>query len=137
MLFTDDHQSFRQSGGARLQREVVPHRDGWEEAELFPAHTVFKALGAAGLLGLEYDPKYGGQGADHSFTVILGEELGRMGCAGVAMAVTVQTDMATPSLHRFGSEQQKEQFLAPTLRGELVASIAVTEPDAGSDVAGL
>jgi citronellyl-CoA dehydrogenase len=69
--------------------------------------------------------------------VVLGEELGRMGCAGVAMAITVQTDMATPSLHRFGSPELKERYLAPALRGEMIASIAVTEPDAGSDVAGL
>jgi citronellyl-CoA dehydrogenase len=137
MLFTEDHHAFRQSVRGTLQREVVPHADEWEEAETFPAHTVFKALGTAGLLGLEYDPAYGGQGADHSFTVILGEELGRMGCAGVAMAVTVQTDMATPSLHRFGTDEQKQRYLAPALRGEMVASIAVTEPDAGSDVAAI
>ncbi len=137
MLFTEDHEAFRQSVRGVLAREVVPHVDEWEAAEIFPAHTVFKALGTAGFLGLEYDPAYGGQGADHSYTVVLGEELGRMGCAGVAMAVTVQTDMATPSLHRFGSHELKQRYLAPALRGEMVASIAVTEPDAGSDVAGL
>jgi citronellyl-CoA dehydrogenase len=137
MLFTEDHEAFRQSVRGVLAREIVPHVDEWEAAETFPAHTVFKALGSAGFLGLEYDPAYGGQGADHSYTVILGEELGRMGCAGVAMAVTVQTDMATPSLHRYGSHELKQRYLAPALLGEMVASIAVTEPDAGSDVAGL
>ena len=103
----------------------------------FPAHELFKALGTAGLLGLEYDPAYGGQGADHSYTVVLGEELGRMGCAGVAMAIAVQNDMATPSLHSHGSHELKQRYLAPALRGEMVAAIAVTEPDAGSDVAGI
>lgn len=137
MLFTDDHEEFRQSVRGVLEREVVPHVEEWEEAEIFPAHQLFKALGAAGLFGLEYDPEYGGQGADHSYTVILGEELGRMGCAGVAMAVTVQTDMATPSLHRFGSPQLKKRYLEPALRGDMVTSIAVTEPDAGSDVASI
>ena len=137
MLFTEDHEAFRQSVRGLLAREVTPHADEWEEAETFPAHQLFKALGSAGLFGLEYDPAFGGQGADHSYTVVLGEELGRMGCAGVAMAVTVQTDMATPSLHRFGSRELKERYLAPALRGEMIASIAVTEPDAGSDVAGL
>ncbi|HET9075852.1 MAG TPA: acyl-CoA dehydrogenase family protein [Acidimicrobiales bacterium] len=137
MLFSDDHAAFRQSVRGVLEREVTPHADEWEEAGSFPAHTVFKALGSAGLLGLEYDPAYGGQGADHSYTVILGEEMGRMGCAGVAMAVSVQTDMATPSLHRFGTDELKQRFLAPALRGESVASIAVTEPDAGSDVAAI
>ena len=120
-----------------LEREVVPHISEWEEAEAFPAHRLFKALGAARLLGLEYEPAYGGQGADHSYTVILGEELGRMGCAGVAMAITVQTDMATPSLHRHGGHELKQRYLAPALRGEMVAAIAVTEADAGSDVAGI
>jgi citronellyl-CoA dehydrogenase len=120
-----------------LEREVVPHVEEWEEAEAFPAHRLFKALGAAGLLGLEYEPAYGGQGADHSYTVVLGEELGRMGCAGVAMAIAVQTDMATPSLHRHGSHELKLRYLAPAVRGEMVAAIAVTEPDAGSDVAGI
>jgi len=137
LLFTEDHEAFRQSVRGVLEREVVPHTEEWEEAEIFPAHQLFKALGAAGLFGLEYDPAYGGQGADHSYTVVLGEELGRMGCAGVAMAVAVQTDMATPSLHRFGSHELKERFLAPALRGEMVASIAVTESDAGSDVVGI
>ena len=99
MQFTADHESFRQAARGVLGREVTPHAQEWEEAGSFPAHQLFKTLGTAGLLGLEYDPAYGGQGADHSYTVILGEELGRMGCAGVAMAIAVQNDMATPSLH--------------------------------------
>src|SRR5205823_10431959 len=94
-------------------------------------------LGEAGLLGLEYDPEFGGQGADLSYTVILGEELGRAGCNGVPMAISVQTDMATPSLHRFGTAELKRRYLVPACRGEMVASIAVTEPDAGSDVASI
>ena len=137
MLFTADHEAFRQSARGVLEREVVPHAAQWEEAGTFPAHQLFKALGTAGLLGVEYDPAYGGQGADHSYTVILGEELGRMGCAGVAMAIAVQNDMATPSLHSHGSHELKQRYLAPALRGEMVAAIAVTEPDAGSDVAGI
>ncbi len=135
--FTADHEAFRQAARGVLEREVTPHADEWEDAGIFPAHELFKALGTAGLLGLEYDPAYGGQGADHSYTVVLGEELGRMGCAGVAMAIAVQNDMATPSLHNHGSEELKQRYLAPALRGEMVAAIAVTEPDAGSDVAGI
>jgi citronellyl-CoA dehydrogenase len=137
MLFTEDHERFRQGVRGVLAREIEPHIDEWEEAEGFPGHQLFKALGAAGLFGLEYDPAYGGQGADHSYTVVLGEELGRLGCGGIPMAISVQTDMATPSLHRFGSEELKQRYLAPAVRGEMVASIAVTEPDAGSDVASL
>ncbi len=137
MHFTAEHEAFRQAARGVLAREVVPHAEEWEEAGTFPAHELFKTLGSAGLLGLEYDPAYGGQGADHSYTVILGEELGRMGCAGVAMAIAVQNDMATPSLHSHGSPELKQRYLAPAVRGEMVAAIAVTEPDAGSDVAGI
>jgi citronellyl-CoA dehydrogenase len=137
MHFTADHEAFRRAARGVLAREVVPHADEWEEAGAFPAHQLFKTLGAAGLFGLEYDPAYGGQGADHSYTVVLGEELGRMGCAGVAMAIAVQNDMATPSLAAHGSHELKQRYLAPAMRGEMVAAIAVTEPDAGSDVAGI
>ena len=137
MIFTEEHEAFRRSVRGLLAREVEPHVDEWEEAGSFPAHELFPVLGRAGLLGLEYDPAYGGQGADHSYTVVLGEELGRIGCGGVPMAVTVQTDMATPALHRFGTHELKERYLAPAIRGEMVTSIAVTEPDAGSDVAAI
>ena len=85
----------------------------------FPAHELFPKLGAAGFLGLEYDEADGGQGADHSFTVILGEELGRIPANGVPMAITVQTDMATPSLARFGSAELKQRYLRAGLpRGD-------------------
>jgi citronellyl-CoA dehydrogenase len=94
-------------------------------------------MGKLGLLGVEYDEKYGGQGADHLYTVILHEELGRVGPGGVVMGIGVQTDMATPALHRFGSEELKTRYLAPAISGEAVCSVAVTEPDAGSDVAAI
>jgi citronellyl-CoA dehydrogenase len=137
MNFTEEHELFRKSARAVLEREITPRFDQWEADGIFPAHDVFKKLGEAGLLGLEYDPAYGGQGADHSYTVILGEELGRLHAAGVSMAVTVQTDMATPSLHRFGTEELKQRYLVPAIKGEAVTSIAVTEPDAGSDVSAI
>jgi citronellyl-CoA dehydrogenase len=137
MEFTPEHDEFRRSARAVLERAILPHFEDWERAGRFPAHDLFRTLGAAGLLGLEYDPAFGGQGADHSYTVVLGEELGRLHAAGVTLAISVQTDMATPSLHRFGTDELKARYLAPALRGELVAAIAVTESDAGSDVAGL
>lgn len=137
MPFTEDHHAFRSMVREFVEREMEPYVDEWEQAGIFPAHELFPTLAELGLLGLEYDPEYGGQGADHLFTVVLGEELGRLGCAGVPMAISVQTDMATPALHRFGSPELKRRFLAPALRGEAVCSIAVTEPDAGSDVAGI
>ena len=137
MLWTADHEMFRKTVKGVVEREIEPHIDDWETAGGFPAHELFPKLAAAGLLGLEYDTAYGGQGADHSYTVILGEEIGRIGCNGVPMAISVQTDMATPSLHRFGSDELKKRYLEPAVKGRMVASIAVTEPDAGSDVAAL
>jgi citronellyl-CoA dehydrogenase len=137
MQFTAEHDQFRQTVRDIVEKEINPHADEWERAGIFPAHELFPKLGAAGILGLEYDEAYGGQGADHSYTVVYGEEMGRCVTGGVAMAVSVQTDMATPALARFGSDELKERYLRPALAGEMVAAIAVTEPDAGSDVAGI
>ena len=137
MHFTAEHEAFRQAARGVLEREVVPHAPGWEEARTFPAHELFPKLGAVGLLGLEYDPAYGGQGADHLYSVIACEELSGSGCAGIPMAIGVQTGMATPSLARYGTHAQKKAFLEPAIRGTAVCSIAVTEADAGSDVASI
>ena len=136
MLFSHQHALFRESVRAFLEREVEPHVDAWEQAGGFDAHELFPKLAAAGLLGIEYEQEWGGQGGDHSFTVVFCEELGRTG-SGVTMAIAVQTDMATPSLHRFGDDELKRRYLAPAMRGEQVAAVAITEPDAGSDVAEL
>src|SRR6478735_1893776 len=137
MRFTPEHELFRKTVRDVIDREVNPYCDQWEAEGNFPAHQVFKAFAGAGLIGLEYEPEFGGQGADHSYTLCLGEELGRIDAAGVAMALTVQCDMATPSLSRFGTDELKKRYLEPACKGEMVTSIAVTEPDAGSDVAGL
>jgi citronellyl-CoA dehydrogenase len=137
VIETDEHQIFRKTLRDLFEREIEPHIDEWEAARTFPAHELFPKLGAVGLLGLEYEEAYGGMAADHTFTVIAGEEMGRIGCGGVPMAMAVQMSMATPALARYGSPELKERILAPSIRGELVASIAVTEPDAGSDVAGI
>lgn len=136
-LFTDEHHMFRTMVREFVESEIEPHAEEWEAKGAFPAHDLFAAMGELGLLGLTYDPAYGGGGADALYSAILGEELGRMSCLGVAMAISVQTDMATPSLHRFGSHELKERYLRPAIEGRQVAAIAVTEPDAGSDVAGL
>jgi citronellyl-CoA dehydrogenase len=128
---------FRKTVREFVDGEIAPRVEAWEADGTTPLHEVFGQMGELGLLGLEYDPAFGGQGADHSYTVILGEELGRVDTLGLAMATGVQTDMATPSLARFGTDELKARYLAPACRGEMVASIAVTEADAGSDVAGL
>jgi citronellyl-CoA dehydrogenase len=137
VAFTEEHQAFRKSIRAFVEREIDPHVDAWEREGSMPTHELFAKLGALGALGLEYDPAYGGGGADHLYSVVLAEEIGRADAAGVGMAIAVQTDMATPSLHRFGSEELKQRYLAPAIRGEMVTAIGVTEPDAGSDVAAL
>ncbi|MBI2704114.1 MAG: acyl-CoA dehydrogenase family protein [Actinobacteria bacterium] len=137
MKFTDEHDMFRASVREFVDKEINPNADAWEAAGMFPAHELFPKLGKLGVFGLEYDPAYGGMGADHSFTVVYGEEMGRASTGGVSMACSVQSDMATPALARFGSPALKERYLAPAIRGDAVACIAVTEPDAGSDVAGI
>ena len=137
MITTPEHEHFRKVVRNLVENEINPHVPEWEAAGIFPAHELFPRLAAIGALGLEYDTDYGGQGADHSYTVVLAEELGRADCAGVPMAIAVQTSMATPALARFGSHELKQTYLEPALRGEMVCSIAVSEPDAGSDVAGI
>lgn len=137
MKFTPEHDQFRQSVRALVETEINPHADRWEAEGMFPAHELFPKLAAVGALGLEYEPEYGGQGADHSYTLVYAEEVGRCASGGIAMAISVQTDMATPSLALFGSPELKDRYLRPAIAGDAVAAIAVTEPDAGSDVAGL
>ena len=137
MKFTEEHEQFRKAVRRLVDEEINPRVDEWEAAGIFPAHEIFGKLGEIGALGLEYDPEFGGGGADHSFTYVFAEELGRCDAAGVPMAIAVQTSMATPALARYGSEELKWRWLVPTLRGEMVCSIAVSEPDAGSDVAGI
>jgi len=137
VIETDEHRLFRKTLRDLFEREIEPYVDEWEAARTFPAHELFPKLGAIGLLGLEYDEAYGGMGADHTFTFIAGEEMGRISCGGVPMAMAVQMSMATPALARYGSPELKEQYLVPAVRGEAVTSIAITEPDAGSDVAGI
>ena len=133
----DEYDAFRAMVRSYVEREINPRIDEWERAEMMPLHEIFSEMAALGMLGLEYETEYGGQGADHVFTLILAEEFGRCDHGSLPMALGVQVDMATPSLARFGTHEQKERFLAPAMRGAMVASIAVSEPDAGSDVAGL
>ncbi|HPB45908.1 MAG TPA: acyl-CoA dehydrogenase family protein [Microthrixaceae bacterium] len=134
---SEDHELFRSTVREFVEREINPFAEEWEETGVFPARELFSKMGSLGFLGLTYDPAYGGGGADYGYVCILNEELGRMLPLGVAMAIGVQTDMATPSLHRFGSHELKEQYLRPAITGEAVAAVAITEPDAGSDVAGI
>jgi citronellyl-CoA dehydrogenase len=136
-FFSDEHEQFRATVRRYVEEEVNPHVEAWEQAGMMPLHDLFADMAKLGFLGLTYDPAVGGQGADHLFTVVLAEEFGRCDHGSLPMALGVQTDMATPSLAAHGSDDLKEAYLAPALRGEMVASIAVTEPGAGSDVANI
>lgn len=136
-ISTPEHLALRQTVAKFVDQEINPHVDAWEADGLFPAHELFKKLGSLGLLGISKPEAYGGSGLDHSFSVVLAEELGRIQCGGVPMAIGVQTDMATPALARYGSDELRREFLVPAIAGNSVAAIGVSEPGAGSDVAGL
>ena len=137
MLFTQEHERLRQTVRRFVEQEINPHVDAWEEAEIFPAHQLFKKLGDLGLLGITKPTEYGGLGLDYSYAVVFAEELGRVNCGAIPMAIGVQTDMATPALARYGSDELRREYLAPTIAGDRVAAIGVSEPGAGSDVAGV
>lgn len=137
MLYTQEHQELQRSVKKFIETEINPHVDAWEDAEIFPAHELFKKMGDAGFLGINKPQAYGGMGLDYSFQLAFVEALGDVRCGGVPMAIGVQTDMATPALARFGSDELRREFLAPTIAGDLVCSIGVSEPGAGSDVASI
>jgi alkylation response protein AidB-like acyl-CoA dehydrogenase len=135
MFFTDAHEELRLHVRRFLEKEVQPHLDEWEETT-FP-DSIFKRFGELGFLGLRYPPEYGGQGGDYFSAVVLSEEMSKAGLGGLAMAVDVQSEMATPPVFKFGTEEQKQRWLVPAIRGDQIAALAITEPDAGSDVAGI
>ncbi len=135
-LSTTEHEIFRSTVRKFVETELAPRAREFDEMGRMDK-GLFKQMGELGLLGLRYDPKWGGAGLDWSFTTVMFEEIARCDNAGVTMAVSVQTDMATPSLHDFGTDELRERYLVPAIRGDMVAAIAVTEPDAGSDVAAI
>lgn len=137
MLFTADHEEVRRTLQKFVTAEINPFVDEWEKADIFPAHELFKKLGELGFLGLNKPVEFGGQGLDYSYALMMAEELGTIRCGGVPMAIGVQTDMATPALARFGSDEVRREFLAPAIAGDAVACIGVSEPGAGSDVASI
>jgi citronellyl-CoA dehydrogenase len=137
MYFNEEHNMFRQMVRKFVETEINPHVEAWEAQRCFPGHELFKKMGNLGLLGLSYPEAYGGGGVDYWYNVVLLEEIGRIPCGGVPMAISVHTDMATPALAEFGSEDLKRQYLVPAIAGDMISAIAVTEPDAGSDVASI
>ncbi len=137
MQYTHEHLEIRKTLRRYIDEALNPQVDAWEEAEMAPLHDIFQGLGALGLLGLNKPEAYGGGGLDYSYAMAMAEELGHIRCGGIPMAIGVQTDMCTPALARFGSEELKREFLAPAIAGEQVGCIGVSEPGAGSDVAAI
>lgn len=138
MLFnTDEHKAMARTTRDFIINEINPHVDEWEEKGAFPTHEVFKRMGELGLLGVTKPEAFGGLGLDYSYGLAVAEQLGHCECGGIPLSIGVQTDMATPALARFGSDELRQEFLAPAIKGEYVASIAVSEPHAGSDVAAI
>ncbi|MCY7356658.1 MAG: acyl-CoA dehydrogenase family protein, partial [Rudanella sp.] len=136
LYFTDDHELFRQSVRQFIQKEVVSHTEEWETARRIPL-SAFQRMGELGFLGLPYAEEYGGTNADFWFSVVFLEELARCGMGGFATAVSVHQFMAINHLAKAGSPALKEQFLVPAIAGEKVAALAISEPDAGSDVSAI
>jgi citronellyl-CoA dehydrogenase len=137
MRFTAEHDALKRTTLQFVQNELNPYAEQWEREGQFPMHEVFKKMGDLGLLGICKPEQYGGLGLDYSYNLVVTEALGSMVCGGVPLAIGVQTDMCTPALARFGSEEIKQEFLVPAIAGNLVGSIAVSEPHAGSDVAAI
>src|SRR5213082_2805715 len=134
-IFTEEHDQLRDSISRFVAKELAPHAEEWEETT-FP-DSIFPRMGELGFLGLSYPEEYGGQGGDYYCNIVLAEEMAKCNSGGVAMGVAVHTDMATPPVFLFGTEEQKQRYLVPSIKGEKISCLGITEPDAGSDVAGI
>ncbi len=137
MKFTPEHEQIADTVRKFVANEINPHLPEWEKAGMFPAHEVFKKMGDLGLLGVKYPTEFGGLGLDFSYSMVVAEALGECNAGGVPMAIGVQTDMCTPALARFGSDELRHQFLAPAIAGDMVGCVGVSEVGGGSDVAAL
>ena len=135
MRFTPEHKQLFETVKRFVEKEINPHVAEWEAAEQVPAHEVFKKLGDLGLLGLKYPEEYGGAGLDFSYSMVMAEALGYCHCGGIPMAIGVHTDMCTPALARFGSDALRREYLVPSIAGDYVGCVGVSEAGGGSDVA--
>jgi alkylation response protein AidB-like acyl-CoA dehydrogenase len=135
LIFTDEHEQLRESMKAWVQKEVFPHRNEWEES--YWPDSILKRAGDLGYLGLCFPEEYGGQGGDYFYSLVRAECLSYSGSGGLNMGFAVHTDMATPPIHLLGTEELKQKYLPPSIAGELISCLGITEPGAGSDVAGI
>ncbi|MEA2240619.1 MAG: citronellyl-CoA dehydrogenase, partial [Solirubrobacteraceae bacterium] len=134
-IFGEEHDALRETIRAFATKELAPHAEEWEETT-FP-DWVFRRMGELGFLGLDKPERYGGQGGDYYTSLVLAEELVHSRSGGLAMGVAVHTDMTMPPILAFGSEEQKQQWVVPAIAGTKILCLGITEPDAGSDVAGI
>ncbi|MDX6716713.1 MAG: citronellyl-CoA dehydrogenase [Baekduia sp.] len=134
-IFTDEHEQLRESISSFATKELAPHADEWEETT-FP-DSVFTRMGELGFLGLDKPEEYGGQGGDYYTSLVLAESIVHARSGGLAMGVAVHTDMAMPPILAFGTEEQKQEWVVPAIAGQKILCLGITEPDAGSDVAGI
>ncbi len=137
MKFTPEHEQIADTVRKFVTKEINPYIAEWEAAQEFPSHAIFKKLGDLGLLGLKYPTEYGGMALDFSYSMVMAEALGECNAGGVPMAIGVHTDMCTPALARFGSDDLRREFLAPSIAGDVVGCLGVSEAGGGSDVAAL
>lgn len=135
--YSSQHEQLQATARKLIERDINPYVDKWEEEEGFPSKNLFKKFGDAGLLGITREPEYGGLGLDYSYSMALFEELANINCGGIPTAITVHTDMALPALVNFGSDRLKREFLAPSIKGDFIGSVAISEPSGGSDVAAI
>lgn len=135
MLFSEEHFALKNTVNRIIDEHINPNVDAWEDAGIFPAHEVMKRLAEAGLLGIGKPEQYGGLDLDFSYEMVFAESLGGIRANGVSTSIGVQTTMCTPALTKYGSEELKQEFLVPTIAGDLVGCIGVSEETAGSDVA--
>jgi alkylation response protein AidB-like acyl-CoA dehydrogenase len=135
LLFTDEHEALRESMQSWVQKELYPHRNEWEDT-LWPSEVMRRA-GELGYLGLCFPEQYGGQGGAYYYSLIRAECMAYSGSGGTNMGFAVQTDMVLPPVHLLGTEEQKQRFLVPGIQGERIGCLGITEPEAGSDVAGI
>jgi len=135
-LFEEEHRIFRQQVARWVQTELRPHAEAWEKAGSFPME-LYRRAGELGFFAGGFPEEYGGVGGDFRYHAVFAEELARCGSGGVGAGLGLHAFVALPAIHAFGNAEQKERYLAPGIRGEMVGAYAVTEPNAGSDVGGI
>ncbi len=134
--FTEEHEALRESIRRFMVKEVAPHAQEWEDARGFP-DALFATFAEHGFLGLKYPEQYGGQGGDHIHEAVMVEEFVHAQSGGIAAGIGAHVNIATPPVFKFGTEDQKQRYLVPAIAGKKIGGLAITEPDAGSDVAGI